>query len=305
MFPSLEAIREYCEVGAEEALLLASAQAPIVLLPRRSSYTHAFPSVAPDTYCLGAMLPYTPLHHLLLDALDSAVVATSGNRSGEPLCIDEHEALLRLAGIADCFLVHDRPIARPVDDSVLRVVLGRELMLRRARGYAPLPVRLPRPLPTLLAVGGHLKNTVALAIGQDVYLSQHVGDLDTVEADASMQKIAHDLIRLLSAKVAAIACDQHPDYRSTRFAAASPLSRFAVQHHHAHALACIAEMGLAGPVLAVVWDGAGLGPDGTLWGGEFLKVEGSRCERVAHLRCFPLPGGERALREPRCAGSAL
>jgi hydrogenase maturation protein HypF len=245
------------------------------------------------------MLPYTPLHHLLLAELGFPVVATSGNRSDEPICTDEHEALARLGGIADVFLVHDRPIARPVDDSVARVVLGRELLLRRARGYAPLPLAVDESLPPVLATGAHLKNTVAVAQERQVCLSQHLGDLETASAWESFRRAAADLPRLFDLEPQVVACDAHPDYLSTRFAEALGLPVVRVQHHHAHVLACVAENGLSGPVLGVSWDGTGYGPDGTVWGGEFLRAEGADFRRVAHLRPFRLPGGDRAAREPR------
>jgi len=276
------------------------------------------PSVAPGNPNLGVMLPYSPLHHLLMAELKFPVVATSGNLSDEPICIEEQEALHRLRHIADVFLVHDRPIVRHMDDSVVRVVLGREQVLRRARGYAPLPLRLTagRPAnaldgaPPVLAVGGHLKNTVALAIGPQVFLSQHIGDLETLESYEAFVRVIHDFERLYEAEPGRIAHDAHPGYLSTQFAKTLVAGKagargIAVQHHIAHVLACAAENELAPPLLGVSWDGTGHGLDGTVWGGEFLLLTETACRRVAHLRQFRLPGGEKAVKEPRRAALGM
>jgi hydrogenase maturation protein HypF len=297
MVPSLAFAREECDMTAGEERLLLSAEAPIVLLrPRRRSLA---PSVASDTPCLGLFLPYTPLHHLLLAELGFPVVATSGNLSDEPICTDEHEAVERLAGIADMFLVHDRPIARAVDDSVARIVGDRPMLLRRARGYAPFPVARASELPPILAVGSHLKNTVAVSVGSEVFLSPHVGDLDTEPAYAAFRETVDTLLRLYQVRPEAVACDAHPDYVSTQYARRSGTSVVPVQHHHAHVLAAMADHALAPPVLGFAWDGSGYGGDGTVWGGETLLVGEHGFERLAWLRPFPLPGGEKAVREPR------
>jgi len=275
------------------------------------------------------MLPYTPLHHLLMHEFGLPVVATSGNLSDEPICIDEHEALKRLGDIADLFLVHNRPIARHVDDSIVRVMMGRELVLRRARGYAPLPIHLQHETPPILAVGAHLKNTVALAVGQNIFVSQHLGDLETAPAYEAFQRVIGDFKKLYDVQPVAIACDLHPEYLSTKFARQyeatdrslkpdihrkavvlqRPVNEFhksqttvevvGVQHHFAHVVACMAENELDGPVLGVSWDGTGYGPDGTIWGGEFLRATKTSFERAGHLHTFPLPGGESAIKEPR------
>jgi hydrogenase maturation protein HypF len=305
LFPTLAAIEAACDVSAAEARLLQAPEAPIVLLRRRAGDSGLAPSVAPHNPYLGAMLPYTPLHLLLLHELGFPVVATSGNLSEEPICTDEREALLRLDGVADLFLVHDRPIVRHVDDSVVRVLLGREQVLRRARGYAPLPVPGAAGGPVLLAVGGQLKNTVALAMEGEVFLSQHIGDLDNYAAATAHHAAIASLCELYAAAPEHVAADLHPDYVSTRAASALGLPVLGVQHHHAHVAACAAENALRGPVLGVAWDGTGYGPDGTVWGGEFLLVDGSRFERVAALRPFRLPGGERAVREGRRSALAL
>ena len=304
MYSSLDALRRDCLVSEMEERLLLSPESPLVLLrrganPAANAAGSPAPAVAPGNPYLGVMLPYTPLHHLLLAELGFPIVATSGNRSEEPICLDEREALTRLAGIAVWFLIHDRPIARQVDDSVVRVVLEREMVLRRARGYAPYPVPLARSLPPLLAVGAHQKNTLAIAAVCQVVVSQHVGDLDTPLALAAFRRVAEDLPQLYALQPQAVVCDQHPDYHSTRHAESMNLPVVRVQHHHAHVCACMAEHGLAGPLLGVAWDGTGYGLDGTIWGGEFLRVAGEGFRRVAHLRKFRLPGGERAVREPR------
>jgi hydrogenase maturation protein HypF len=304
MYPSLDAVKADCEVSDVEEGLLTSPASPIVLLHRRSEAAVA-PSVAPGNPHLGVMIPYTPLHHLLMAEVGGPVVATSGNLSDEPICTDEHEALTRLAGIADLFLVHNRPIARHVDDSVARVVMGRELVMRRARGYAPLPVHLAEAVPSTLAVGAHLKNSVALAVGQDVFVSQHIGDLETEPAYEAFRRVTADLQRLYDTKPTIIACDAHPDYLSGRYADASGLPTVRVQHHLAHVLSCMAENELAGPALGVSWDGTGFGLDGTVWGGEFLHVTDDEVTRAAHFRPFRLIGGDRAVREPRRVGLAI
>jgi hydrogenase maturation protein HypF len=303
MAPYLDWIKAHCEVSSLEQRLLLSPESPIVLLRRRqavdSTGAPIASSVAPGNPDLGVMLPYTPLHHILLKTLNVPIVATSGNLSDEPICTDEREAVSRLSGIADLFLVHNRPIARHVDDSVARVILDREMVLRRARGYAPLPVHVGRSLPPILAVGAHLKNAVAVSNRTEVFLSQHIGDLETTQAFDAFRRVCGDLTGLYDLKPQAVACDSHPDYLSTRHAAATGLPLVRVQHHYAHVLACMAENGLDTPVLGVSWDGTGYGLDQTVWGGEFLRVTDTGWDRVAHLRPFPLPGGEQAIKEPR------
>ncbi len=232
------------------------------------------------------------------------MVATSGNRADEPICTDEDEAQVRLASIADLFLVHDRPIARHVDDSVAWMVRGQGRLLRRARGYAPLPVALPAPVPTILAVGAHLKNTVALSVGRQAFISQHIGDLETPEALDAFERVIADFLQLYAAQPAVIAHDLHPDYASTRWALdRAGVPRHAVQHHHAHLAACLADNGAIGPALGVIWDGTGYGPDGTIWGGEFLLGDAGGATRFAHLRPFLLPGGDAAVHDPRARGA--
>jgi hydrogenase maturation protein HypF len=298
LFPTLGSVRDECEVAPLEAFLLAGPQAPIVLLRRREE-TRLTPLVAPNNPHLGVMLPASPLHHLLAADLGFPLVATSGNRSDEPICIDEREAVERLGPLCDGFLVHDRPIARHADDSIVRVMAGREVVLRRARGYAPLPVRVPAPLPKVLAAGGHLKSTVAFAIGADVFLSQHLGDLDTAPAFEVFKETVAALPRLYDFAPALAACDGHPDYASAQHARSLGLPVAVVQHHAAHLLACAAENAVEPPFAGIVWDGTGWGPDGTVWGGEFFRFDGARVTRAGRFRPFPLPGGDAAVREPR------
>lgn len=299
MAPSAEAIGELCELSGEELRLLRSAAAPIVLLARRAGVSGVCDAVAPGNPCLGVMLPYTPLHHLMLRDLGFPVVATSGNAAEEPICTDERDALRRLGAMSDRLLVHDRPIARHADDSIARVVLGRPMLLRRARGYAPLPVTLAEAPPPAIAVGAHLKNTVAVSVGRDVFLGQHIGDLETPEAADAFDRAVADLSRLYGVGAEVVCCDMHPDYVSTARARGMGLRVRAVQHHLAHVFACAAENEVGPPYLGVAWDGTGYGTDGTVWGGEFFLVRGEGEERVAGLAPFRLPGGEVAVREPR------
>jgi hydrogenase maturation protein HypF len=298
MFPTLEAIEAECLVCEAEQQLLLSEAAPITLLHKRQESFLA-DSVAPRNPYVGAMLPCSPLHHLLLEDLGFPVVATSGNLSEETLCTNGPEACRRLSGIVDAFLDHNRPIVRPVDDSVVRISAKKKMVLRRARGYAPMPVRILNPVAPMLAGGAFLKNCVALAFGKDVFLSQHIGDLGTPEAVATFRAASADLARLYSVIPKQAACDLHPDYPSTVLLRESFTEVTPVQHHHAHVLATMAEHGLEGPLLGVCWDGTGLGTDGTSWGGEFLEVERGRYRRIGHFRTFPLPGGDAAAREPR------
>ena len=308
MFPTLGSVRDGCEVGGVEARLLTSPEAPIVLLrrlPEPQGGHAAAAEVAPGNPTLGIMLPYTPLHHLLLTDLGFPVVATSGNLSDEPICTDEREALARLRGMADLFLVHDRPIARHVDDSIVRVVLDRELVLRRARGFAPLPVPVSAAATGALAVGAHLKSAVAIAVAGNGFISQHIGDLETREAFAAFEQVIAAFGGLYRFDAGRVASDAHPDYLSTGFARRTGRPVTEVQHHLAHVLACMTENELAGPALGVAWDGTGFGADGTIWGGEFLMVLPDRAYRAGHLRTFRLPGGDAAVREPRRSALGL
>lgn len=303
MVASVEAVHCACFVSDLERSLLASPESPIVLL-RAKNKPNVSSLIAPRNPYLGVMLPYTPLHHLLMRELQLPVVATSGNLSDEPICIDEYEALERLSGIADSFLVHDRNIERHVDDSILRVMMGREMILRRARGYAPLPFPISGIEEPVVAVGAHLKNTVAVAVNGQAYISQHIGDLETTQAFNAFSAVIEDVERLYEVHPSLVVCDLHPDYASTKWATEfGPSAR--VQHHYAHILSCMAENGVSAPCLGIAWDGTGYGNDGTIWGGEFLCISDNGFERAAHLRTFRLPGGDRAVREPRRAALGL
>ena len=305
MMPSLDVARDYCEISPAEIELLESQAAPIVLLQPKPGTDIAW-NVAHCSPYLGVMLPYSPLHHLLMQAFPFPLIATSGNRSDEPIAIANEEATSRLKDIADQFLMHNRPIVRACDDSVVRLTRGCAGILRRARGYAPLGIRVAREVPPVLAVGGHLKNTVAIGVGRDIFVSQHIGDLETLEARRAFERAIDDLCRLYSFKPEAVACDMHPDYASTHWAEQSGLPVLRVQHHQAHVAACAAENGVECAYLGVSWDGTGYGLDGAIWGGEFFRVEGNRFERVAHLRSFALPGGDAAVRQGwRSAASLL
>ncbi len=297
MTPDIETARRMAECGPAEIELLASPAAPIVLLRRRAEADLA-PAIAPGNPYVGLLLPYSPIHLLLLHDFQAPLVATSGNLSDEPLCTDDEEAVQRLAGVADVFLVHNRPIARALDDSVVRVLDGKPMLLRRARGYAPLAIPLPVQAPCIMAVGPHMKNTVALACRDRVILSQHLGDLDTLESRRAFEGAIADLQSLFAERPVAWAADRHPDYASGIIARERHPAPLLVQHHHAHIAAVMAEHALSGPVLGVAWDGTGLGDDGTIWGGEFLRTKPDRYLRIARLAAFRLPGGDGAMRKP-------
>jgi hydrogenase maturation protein HypF len=312
MVQNVEQAREHIDFGPTEEALLTSPEGPIVLARKREQSSIAS-GVAPDTQFLGVMLATTPLHHLLLNFVNAPIVATSGNLSEEPICIEPREATLRLADIADAWLVHDRPIVRHMDDSVVHIVCGEPQFLRRARGYAPLPVAVPDSDRVVLALGGHQKNTIALGIGDRVFVSQHIGDLESLETKQAFERVVFDFLRLYAVTPDIIAHDLHPDYASTQLAEQltasggrlAGIQRVAVQHHHAHLAACLGDANHSGPVLGVVWDGSGLGSDGTIWGGEFLLGDCTGFQRVAAIKPYPLLGGEAAAREPRRAALAL
>ncbi|MGI8533145.1 MAG: carbamoyltransferase HypF, partial [Geodermatophilaceae bacterium] len=293
------AVRELCEVGEREAVELTGGRRPIVLLPRRPGAALA-PSVAPGNRHLGMLLPYTPLHVLLVEAVGRPIVLTSGNRSDEPIAYLDEDARERLGPVADAFLVHDRPIHIRTDDSVVRVMRGRAQPVRRSRGYAPEPVRLPLACPRpVLAVGAELKNTFCLARGRHAFVSHHIGDLENYETFRSFgEGIAH-FSRLFGIEPEVVAHDLHPEYLSTKHALDLPgVDLVGVQHHHAHIAACLADNDAIGPVVGVAYDGTGFGTDGTIWGGEILVAELAGFRRVGHLAAVPLPGGAAAVREP-------
>jgi hydrogenase maturation protein HypF len=301
----LDAARAVALLEPLQAAALAHPQRPIVLAVRHPDARVA-PSVAPGLRELGLMLPYSPLHHLLLDGFGAPLVATSGNVSGEPVLTDPHQAEARLAGIADAFLHHDRPIERPADDPVLQLNAGRMRAVRIGRGNGPLELRLPRALshPTL-AVGAFLKNTVALAWEDRVVVSPHVGELASPRSRAVFEQVAADLQRLYGVRAEQLACDAHPDFPNSRWARASGLPVIPVLHHHAHASALAGEFGVGEPMLCFTWDGVGLGERNELWGGEAFHGTPGAWQRVASFRTFALPGGERATREPWRTAAAL
>lgn len=310
MFCDVESVRKICRVSEFEERLLKSPESPIVLLKRKKEGKYeniVSKQAAPDNPYLGIMLPNTPLHILLLEELRGPVIATSGNISEEPMCIDNGEALERLGGIADFFLVHNRPIVRHVDDSIVRVIMGKEMMMRRARGYAPMPVKIHNKINTgvILAVGGHLKNTVALKVKDNVFISQHIGNLSTKESFDTFTKVIGDFKELYKVNPGKIISDKHPEYMSTKFAksSAAPLSE--VQHHFAHIASCREENQISGTSLGVSWDGTGFGEDNTVWGGEFFLSDNGHYSHFAQFRRFYLPGGEAAVKEPRRSALGL
>jgi hydrogenase maturation protein HypF len=285
-------------VEPEEEKLLAGIQRPIVLLKKVDSNPLA-EEVAPGNQYVGAMLPYTPLHHLLLSLGFTALVMTSGNLSEEPIAIDNDESFRRLAGIADYFLVHNRDIYLRSDDSVVRRAADETRFLRRSRGYVPMPVFIREPLPPVLACGAELKNTVCIIKGKQAFLSQHVGDLENLTTYEFFQKTIAHMQRILDVRPELLACDMHPDYLSTRWADEQEgIPKIRVQHHHAHIVSCMAEHHLDGPVIGVSCDGSGFGPDGTVWGGEVLVADASGYERAAHLAHVRMPGSAAAIKEP-------
>lgn len=337
----------FARVLPEERSLLECRERPVVLLQKRAGCDAALPGIAPGLEWLGVMLPYTPLHHLLFHEAAGrpagtawlaqpqplVLVMTSANPGGEPIVRDNDEAFTRLAGIADAFLLHDRDIVTRCDDSVVRLV-GAALsprsstaavrteaplpqdaaptaqFIRRARGYTPQAIRLPRSGPSVLAMGGFLKNTVCLTRGDEAFVSQHIGDLDNAPTCAALEETAAKLMDLLQIAPQIVAHDLHPDFHSTRYAAEFArirgLRTVAVQHHHAHVAAVAAEHGVTGPLLGLALDGVGLGEDGGIWGGELLRAEAAGFQRIGHLRELRLPGGDRAAREPwRMAAAAL
>jgi len=303
MARDLAAAERFCEIGEAERRALAGHRRPVVILARRPG-APVSPAVAPNNSTLGVMLPYTPLHHLLFaDSAGAApftmLVMTSGNMSEEPIVTSNSEALERLAPIAGAFLLHDRDIYMRVDDSVVRVVEGRERTLRRSRGYTPYPIDLGLEMPEVLACGGELKNTFCLTKGRYALLSQHIGDLENYETLSFFRETLEQMKKLFRVEPAAVAYDLHPNYLSTRFALeCSGVVKIGVQHHHAHVAACMAENRLRDKVIGVALDGTGYGSDGQIWGGEFLIADYGGFERRAHFRYVPLPGGDQAVREP-------
>ena len=306
MFSSIDAVRAICICSEYEESWLTSVQAPIVLLRRKENAARDLASgIAPDNPLLGVMLPYTGLHHLLMNEMGRPIVATSGNLSDEPMCIDENEALQRIQDIADFFLVHNRPIARHMDDSILRVIGHKPCILRRARGFAPLPITVNEGTVDLIATGAFLKNTVAIKIKRRIFLSQHIGDLRTPQAIEAFDESLQSLRGIYPSEIRNYACDLHPDYFSSEFARKHSHNVFPIQHHHAHISACMAEHGLTNQVFGIAWDGTGLGDDQTIWGGEFMICTPQEYKRFGHFRYFKIPGGDQAMREPYKAAFGL
>ncbi len=299
MLPDINTVQLLFHVNQEEKRRLLSPEHPIVLLRPRHQ-TGLADNLAPGIDVIGIMLPYTPLHFLLFHETHCplALVMTSGNISGAPICTDNNDALNRLATIADFFLLHNREIVTRVDDSVCRVISGTTHLIRRARGYVPAPLTIPWRLPQILGCGGGLKSTFCLGRDRSAFLSQHIGDLFNLESLTFYTESIRHLQQVFEISPEIVACDLHPDYLSTRYAEELSLPLYRIQHHHAHAVAIMAEHGLSKPVLAVVMDGTGFGPDGTIWGGEFLLADLTSYSRLGHLSPLQLPGGDKAAVEP-------
>ena len=303
MAADLAAARQLAEIGAAAADLLTSAARPIVLLPRREKAgpgTAVAPATAPANRQLGVMLPYTPLHHLLLQAVARPIVLTSGNVSDEPIAYRDDEARETLKDIADAFLTHDRAIHVRTDDSVARTFRGRPMLVRRSRGYVPEPVPTRTSFPReVLACGAELKNTFCLARGRHAFVSHHIGDLENAETLRSFTEGIEHFRRLFDIDPQVVAHDLHPEYLSTKYALElDGVELQGVQHHHAHIASCLADNGEDGPVIGVAFDGTGYGADGTIWGGEFLAAGLASFERGGHLAPVPMPGGAAAIRQP-------
>ena len=328
MAPDLAAARRMARISDVEGRLLTSPESPIVIVPRAEGCPVSS-LIAPNNALIGLMLPYTPIQHLLFAPHPAfghplplgegqqsplatwerdrvrehsrpfqALVMTSANQSDEPIAFQDQDALERLSGIADYFLLHDRPIQMRSDDSVMRVFQDQPLFYRRARGYAPRAIQLPFACPPLLAVGAELKSAICLGKGTQAFLSQHIGDLQNDSSRDSFRETIRHMAGLLEISAEAIACDLHPDYLSSVYAAESGLPLIQVQHHHAHLAACMAENRLEGQVIGLIFDGTGYGSDGTLWGGEFLVGGYDAFQRGAHFRPVRLPGGDTAVRNP-------
>jgi hydrogenase maturation protein HypF len=298
MCADMQRVRAIAHVNEAEEELLCSIQRPIVLLERKAD-TPIAEAVSPRNRYFGIMLPYTPLHFLLLDAGFDALVMTSANLSEEPIAIDNEEAFVRLADIADDYLVHDRDIYLRSDDSIVRHAAGHMRPIRRSRGYVPVPVFLKDEAPPILACGAELKNTVCLTRGRQAFVSQHIGDLENQATDDFFRLTVNHLKRILDIEPKAVACDLHPDYMSTRYARElEDIPLIEVQHHHAHIAACLAENQTDGPVIGLAFDGTGLGTDNTIWGGEVLVADCRSFTRAAHLVPVPMPGSNAAIREP-------
>jgi len=302
MITSIEEVRKHCIISNEEQELLQSPECPIVLLKWKRKSSNISPVVASNLKYLGVMLPYTPLHHLLLDEVGVPLVMTSGNLSEEPIAKDNDEALRRLRGIADYFLIHNRDIYARYDDSVYMVENGKSQAIRRARGYAPYPIFLPFKSKQILACGAELKNTFCLTKDKHAFLSQHIGDMENEETLEHYENTIELYKKLFRIEPEIIAYDMHPEYLSTKYAlqagSEQKLSLIPVQHHHAHIVSCMVENGVEEPVIGIAFDGTGYGTDGTIWGGEFLLADWHNFQRIGHLEYVPLPGGAAAIKKP-------
>jgi len=294
----LDRIRTYAVIESEDEALLTSPQRPIVLLRKRNPNPLS-PEISPGNKNFGVMLPYTPVHYLLLSHDFTSLVMTSGNMSEEPIAIDNDEAFERLGAIADYFLLHNRDIYLRSDDSIVRRIGEATRFIRRSRGYIPAPIFLKAGVPQILACGAELKNTVCLTKGKSAFISQHIGDMQNLETYRFFEQTIGHMRRILDIDPQIVAYDLHPDYLSTRWAQEREgIQKIAVQHHHAHIVSCMAEHGLGGPVLGLAFDGTGYGADGSVWGGEVLVADNRQSNRAAHLACVPMPGGDAAIREP-------
>lgn len=309
MFPSVDIIKSVCSITKEEERILLSPESPIVIVKKKNASSMLAENVAPNNPNLGVMLPYTPLHHLIMKELKKPIIATSGNLSEEPICIDNIEALKRLNNIADYFLVHNRPIVRHVDDSIVRVFHNRPMMMRRARGFAPLPINIAcddeEKNISILAVGAHLKNTVALKVKDNIFISQHIGDLSTEESYKAFKNVINDFLNLYQVDKHKVISDLHPEYLSTKFARSISDNARYVQHHYAHIASCRVENHFEGEALGVSWDGTGLGYDNSIWGGEFFHSTQNNYKHIAQFKKFKLPGGDTAIKEPRRSAATV
>jgi hydrogenase maturation protein HypF len=299
MYPNIDSVKSDCVVSKFEERLLNSPESPIILLKKKNQKLSIAENISPGNPLIGVMLPYTPLHYLLMKILDFPIVATSANISEEPMVINENHALKKLKNIVDFYLVHNRPIVRHVDDSIVRVIAGQELLMRRARGYAPLPITIDSLDKTYIAAGAHLKNTVAISSNNNVFISQHIGDLETEESLNTYKSVISDFEKLYKRDNMIPVCDLHPEYLSSKEFKNKYDNVIQVQHHAAHLAACRAENQVKGEAMGVCWDGTGFGDDGTIWGGEFFVSDDTSFKHIAQFHKFRLPGGEKSIKEPR------
>lgn len=305
MVKDLEHARALAEISSCEEELLTSPERPIVLVGKKAAGAVS-PLVAPGMVNLGIMLPYAPFHHLLLEGGFPALVMTSANQTDEPICVDNAEALKRLKGIADYYLLHNRDIIVRCDDSIAVVVQRAPRLMRRSRGYVPRPIVMPRAYPTVLGLGAHLKSTICIIKGDFAFLSPHIGDMETPEARDFFHESVALMRRLTQCDPEVVACDMHPEYYTTWVSSQMSQKRVVqVQHHHAHIASCMAENRITGDVIGLSMDGTGYGLDGKIWGGEFLVADEADFQRAGHIRYFPLPGGDAAVKQPWRVAAAL